>query len=141
MRLTVDREGVELREDRLTVDRLGVELLDVRLTVDREELELRLGVAILLLLMDLEMAELLEEDCDGILLTELDEVDGRRMMVPEEGELREGAVVTRPLEEADEEEVEENLRMTFFAGLLFCVVEEGCLTVLDLAGVCEREEG
>ena len=57
---------------------------------------------------------------------ELDEAV-RRTIGLEDRALREGAVVTRPLEEADEEEVEENFLTNFFA-------------VLVRDGVWEREE-
>ena len=127
-RLTVDREGLELRDDRLTLERVGLELRDDRLTVDLEELELRLGVETLLLGVDRELTELLGGVREVVRLTVLDD-DGRRTAGLEDRELREGAVVTRPLEEADEEEVEENFLTNFFAVL-----------VRDEVGVWEREE-
>jgi hypothetical protein len=70
---------------------------------------------------------------------ELDE-DGWRTVELEDRELREGAVVTRPLKEADEEEVEENLRINLLAALLFSVEVEDLFVVLVRDGVWEREE-
>ncbi len=130
----VEREELELREDRLMVEREGLELREDRLTVEREELELRLGVD-----------RLVTELRDGVrgvdLWTELDE--GRRTVEREElerelTELREGAVAARPLEEADEE-VEENLRIEFMAVLFFLDVVDFCVE-LDRDGAWEREE-
>ena len=80
----------------------------------------------LLLRVDRELKELLDGVREVVRVTELDE-DGRRTAVLEDRVLREGAVVTRPLEEADEEEVEENFFTNFFA-------------VLVRDGVWEREE-
>jgi len=137
--LTVDRGGLELREERLTVDREGLELREERLTVEREELELRLGVETLLLEVDRGLTELLAGVREVIRLTELDE-DGWRTVELEDRELREGAVVIRPLKEADEEEVEENLRINLLAALLFFVEVEDLFIVLVRDGVWEREE-
>lgn len=82
----------------------------------------------LLLGIDRELTELLDGVREVVRLTVLDE-DGRRTAGLEDRELREGAVVTRPLEEADEEEVEENFFTNFVAEL-----------VRDEVGVWEREE-
>jgi hypothetical protein len=138
-RLTLEREELELREERLTVDREELELREDRLTVEREGLELRLGVEILLLEDDCVLPKLLDGVREVDLRTELDE-DGLRTVRLEDFELREGAVVTRPLEEADEEEVEENLRIEFLAALLFSVEVEDLFVVIDRDGVWEREE-
>ncbi len=118
-RLTLEREELELREERLTVDRDEPELREDRLTVEREELELR----------DL-VTELLEGVREGDLRTEL----------LEDFELREGAVAARPLKEADEEGVEENLRIKLLVPLLFSVEVERFVTGLVRDGVWEREE-
>jgi hypothetical protein len=59
-------------------------------------------------------------------------------------ELREGAVEARPLEEADEEGVEENLRITLLVVPLFSVEVEGLFVVLDVFSdltVLDEEEG
>jgi len=69
---------------------------------------------------------------------ELDE-DSRRTIELVDPELREGAVAARPLEEADEEVVEGNLRIDILAALVFLDVEDLCV-VLDLDGDWEREE-
>jgi len=70
---------------------------------------------------------------------ELDEAV-RRTIGLEDRALREGAVVTRPLEEADEEEVEENLRTIFFTALLFPVRVEDFFMELVRDGVWVGEE-
>jgi len=133
-RLTREREELELPDERLTVDREELELREDRLTVEREGLELRLGVETLLLEVDRVLTELL----DGVrfvdLLVELGE-GGRRTAEREELELREGAVAARPLEEADEEEVEENFLTIFLTALLFSVVDEVFFVVLERDGV------
>ena len=128
-----------LEEDRLTVALDEPELREDRLTLERDEFELRDGVDILLLEDDRVLTELLEGAREADLWTELDE-DGRRIVVLEDRELREGAVVTRPLEDADKEEVEENLRMEFLAALLFSVEVEDLFAVLVLDGAWELEE-
>ncbi len=133
-RLTLEREELELREERLTVDREELELREDRLTVEREGLELRLGVEILLLEDDCVLPKLLDGVREVDLRTELDE-DGLRTVGLEDFELREGAVVTRPLEEADEEEVEENLRIILLTIPSFFVEDEGLLVVLERDGV------
>jgi len=138
-RLTLEREELELREERLTLDRDELELREDRLILEREELELRLGIEILLLEDDCVLPKLLEGVRKVDLWTELDE-DGRRMVLLEDFELREGAVVTRPLEETDEEGVEENLRIKFLVALLFSVEVEDLFVVLVRDGVWEREE-
>jgi len=89
--LTLEREELELREERLTVDRDELGLREDWLTLEREELELRLGVEILLLEVDRVLTELFEGVREVDLWAELDE-DGRRMVLLEDFELREGAV-------------------------------------------------
>ncbi len=133
-RLTVDREELELREDRLTVEREGLEVREDRLTVEREELELRLGVETLLLEVDRVLTELLDGVRAVDFWVELGE-GGRRTALLEDRELREGAVAARPLEEADEEEVEENFLTIFLAALLFLVEDEDFFAVLERDGV------
>jgi len=125
-------DELELREGRLTLDRGGVELREDRLTVEREGLELRLGVETLLLVVDRELTELLDGVRTVDLWVELG-VEGLRTVLLEDVELREGAVVTRPLEEADEEDVEENF-LTILLTALFFLVE-----VVDLVVVLERD--
>ncbi len=117
--LPLEREELELLEERLAVDREDPELREERLTVDRDGLELR----------DL-VTELFEDVRDGDFRTEL----------LEDFELREGAVVARPLEEADDEEVEENLRTKLLVPLLFSVEVERFAAELVRDGVWEREE-
>ena len=67
---------------------------------------------------------------------ELDE-GSRRTVALEAWELREGAVVTRPLEEADDdkEEVEENFLTTFLAALFFSVEDDVFFAGRELDGV------
>lgn len=61
--------------------------------------------------------------------------EGLRTILLEEFELREGAVATRPLEEADEEEVEENLRIILLTPFFFSVELEAFFVVVDRVGV------
>ncbi len=119
-----------LEEELLLLEREELELREERLTVEREELELRLGFEVLLPEDDCLATELLEDVREGVL----------RMELLEDFELREGAVAARPLEEADEEEVEENFRTKFWVALFFSVEVEDLFAVLFRDGVWEREE-
>ena len=94
-----------------------------------DDVKLRLGV-------DRLLTELLAGARDVDLWTELDE-DGRRTVLLDDVELREGAVAARPLKEADEEEVEENFLTIFLTALslFFSVVVEDLDVVLVRDGV------
>lgn len=73
------------------------------------------------------------------LWVELEEEDLRTMLL-EEFELREGAVSARPLEEADEEELEENLRIILLTPFFFSVELEALFSVLVREGAWGRDE-